>query len=70
MAFRAEEVKMNRDYFAEKLRAEMQRNDVLMAMTGEISYDLVLLDTHGKEAFASGHILPARGARGSRSLKG
>jgi len=69
MAFRAEEVKMNRDYFAEKLRAEKQRNDVLKAVNGEISYDFVLLDTRGKEAFASGHI-PGAWSAGLEELEG
>jgi hypothetical protein len=49
-------VKRNRDYFAEKLRAEKQRNDVLRAVNGEIPYDFVLLDTRGNEALSSGHI--------------
>lgn len=67
MALRAEEVKMYRDYFAEKLRAEKQRNDVLKAVNGEISYDFVLLDTRRKEAFSSGPISRRveRGARGA-----
>lgn len=67
MAFRAEEVKMNRDYFAEKLRAE--KHDVLKAVNGEISYDFVLLDTRGKEAFAGGHI-PGAWSAGLEELEG
>lgn len=56
MSFTAEEIRRNRDYFAEKLRAEKQRNDVLKAVEGTGPYDFVLLDTRGREAFASGHI--------------
>ena len=56
MSFTAEEIRRNRDYFAEKLRAEKQRNDVLKAVDGSGPYDFVLLDTRGREPFASGHI--------------
>src|SRR5260370_11454354 len=55
MAFTADEIRANRDYFVQKLHAEKQRNDVLHAVeTG--NFDFVLLDTRGKEPFASGHI--------------
>jgi 3-mercaptopyruvate sulfurtransferase SseA len=55
MAFSADEIQSNRDYFAHKLRAEKQRNDVLHAVeTG--TFDFVLLDTRGTEAFSKGHI--------------
>jgi rhodanese-related sulfurtransferase len=55
MGIRPEEVRANRDYFAERLRAEKQRNDVLKAVEGG-AFDFVLLDARGAEAFASGHI--------------
>jgi rhodanese-related sulfurtransferase len=55
MAFSVDEVRTNRDYFAHKLRAEKQRNDVLHAVEGG-KFDFVLLDTRGREAFTSGHI--------------
>jgi rhodanese-related sulfurtransferase len=55
MAFTAEEIHTNRDYFA----AEKQRNDVLNAVQGEITFDFVLLDTRGREPFANGHISEA-----------
>jgi rhodanese-related sulfurtransferase len=55
MAFTAEEILANRDYFVRKLRAEKQRNDVLHAVE-EGKFDFVLLDTRGREPFASGHI--------------
>jgi rhodanese-related sulfurtransferase len=55
MSFSGEEVRANRDYFAHKLHAEKQRNDVLKAVEGG-PYDFVLLDTRGREPFASGHI--------------
>src|SRR5712691_5061172 len=45
----------NRDYFVRKLRAEKQRNAVLHAVE-EGKFDFVLLDTRGREPFASGHI--------------
>jgi rhodanese-related sulfurtransferase len=55
MGFRPDEIRANRDYFAQKLRAEKQRNDVLKAVERG-TLDFVLLDTRGPEAFASGHI--------------
>ena len=55
MAFNADEIRANRDYFAHKLRAEKQRNDVLHAVEGG-TFDFVLLDTRGREPFAGGHI--------------
>ncbi len=55
-AFSPNEIRANRDYFAAKLKAEKQRNDVLKAVQGEIPFNFVLLDTRGKEAYANGHI--------------
>jgi rhodanese-related sulfurtransferase len=55
MAFSSEEIRANGDYFARKLRAEKQRADVLKAVQGN-AFDFVLLDTRGREPFASGHI--------------
>jgi rhodanese-related sulfurtransferase len=55
MMFDANDVKANYEYFARKLQAEKQRNDVLKAVEGN-KYDFVLLDTRGREPFAAGHI--------------
>ncbi len=55
MTFSSEEIRANQDYFARKLRAEKQRADVLKAVQGN-AFDFVLLDTRGREPFASGHI--------------
>jgi rhodanese-related sulfurtransferase len=55
MAFSADEIRANRDYFAHKLRAEKQRADVLQAVE-EGMFDFVLLDTRGRSAFVKGHI--------------
>lgn len=55
MTFSSEEIRANKDYFARKLRAEKQRADVLKAVQGN-TFDFVLLDTRGREPFASGHI--------------
>lgn len=55
MAFNANEVQANRDYFAHKLRAEKSRAEVLHAVE-ESKFDFVLLDVRGREPFASGHI--------------
>ncbi len=55
MTFTADEIRANRDYFAHKLHAEKQRADVLKAVEAG-KFDFVLLDTRGREAYASGHI--------------
>lgn len=55
MTFTADQIRANRDYFAHKLHAEKQRNDVLHAVEGG-TFDFILLDTRGKEPFAGGHI--------------
>lgn len=55
MAFTQEQITANRNYFASKLHAEKQRNDVLHAAESGV-YDFTLLDTRPREAFESGHI--------------
>lgn len=55
MAFTQDQITANRDYFASKLHAEKQRNDVLHAVESGV-YDFTLLDTRTREAFESGHI--------------
>ena len=56
MAFTSDDIRANHDYFAEKLRAEKGRSDLLHAVQGESAFDFTLLDTRGREAFAGGHI--------------
>jgi rhodanese-related sulfurtransferase len=56
MAFTTEEIRANRDYFAQKIRSEKQRNDVLRAVEAGGAFDFVLLDTRGRDPFAAGHI--------------
>ncbi len=55
MAFDPNDILANRDYFAHKLHAEKQRNDVLHAVEAG-NFDFVLLDTRGRDPFAQGHI--------------
>jgi rhodanese-related sulfurtransferase len=55
MPSQTEQIQSNRDYFIQKLSAEKQRNDVLKAVEAD-SFNFVLVDTRGREAFASGHI--------------
>lgn len=55
MGFTDDQIRANRDYFAHKLRAEKQRTDVLHAVESG-NFNFVLLDTRGREPFASGHI--------------
>ena len=56
MSFTPDDIRRNVDYFAHKLRAEKQRNDVLKAVEANGKFDFVLLDTRGHEAFSNGHI--------------
>jgi rhodanese-related sulfurtransferase len=52
------EIRANRDYFEEKLRASKERNAVVKAIDqGE--FDFVLLDTRSRDAFTFGHITGA-----------
>jgi len=55
MAFTQDEIRANRDYFTKKLQAEKARAAVLHAVEDN-KFDFVLLDTRGREPFASGHI--------------
>lgn len=55
MPSQTEQIQSNRDYFVQKLNAEKQRNDVLKAVESN-SFNFVLVDTRGRDAFASGHI--------------
>ncbi len=55
MAWSSQQVQANRDYFAAKLAATKQRNDVLNAVKAG-NMDFILLDTRGRQAFAEGHI--------------
>ncbi len=55
MAFTPDEIRANRDYFAEKLRAQRSRASVLHAVE-DWKFDFVLLDARGREPFAGGHI--------------
>jgi rhodanese-related sulfurtransferase len=55
MPFSESDIRANREYFARKLQAEKQRNDVLHAAQ-DGNYDFVLLDTRDSDAFKNGHI--------------
>jgi len=55
MAYSADEIRANRDYFVAKLRAERQKNDVMHKVKDGVG-DFVLLDIRGREAFEQGHI--------------
>ena len=56
MVFNSDDISANREYFARKLKAEKQRNDVLHAVDAGGAFNFVLLDTRGREAFTQGHI--------------
>ena len=55
MPFTKDEIQANRDYFLQKLHAEKQRNAVLKAVESG-SFDFILLDTRGTDAFVKSHI--------------
>ena len=57
MAFPAEDIRANREYFAAKLKAERQMNDVARWSEGKPgSAEFLLLDVRGRDAFAKAHI--------------
>ena len=57
MAFSQDDVQKNREYFAEKLRAERQFMDVQHWVNKDAGYpELVLVDTRARDAFAKAHI--------------
>ena len=57
MSFAAEDIRANRDYFVNKLRAEKQKNDVIKRVKGEPgASEFLLLDTRSRDAFAKAHI--------------
>ena len=55
MAFSEAQIRANMEHFAHKLRTEKSRATVLHAVEDN-KFDFVLLDTRGRQAFASGHI--------------
>ena len=60
MTFSEEDVRLNRNHFAEKLRAERQLADVMhWAKREPGAPDMVLLDARARDAFAKAHILGA-----------
>lgn len=57
MAFSQEDIRRNRDYFAEKLKAERQLADVQRWVNKEPGApEFVLVDTRARDAFAKAHI--------------
>jgi len=60
MPFAPEDIRANRDYFAHKLRAEKQKNDVIKKVKGDpTAGDFLLLDVRPRDAFAKAHIAGA-----------
>lgn len=60
MPFSPEDVRANRDYFAHKLRAEKQKNDVVKKVQGKPDAgEFLLLDVRPRDAFAKAHITGA-----------
>lgn len=57
MPFSPEDIRANRDYFAHKLRAKKQKNDVVKMVKGEPGAGgFFLLDVRPRDAFAKAHI--------------
>ena len=55
MAFRSEDIEASRRYFADKLQATKQKNDVIHKVKDGVG-SFLLLDTRQRAAFAKGHI--------------
>ncbi len=55
MPFRLEDVQANREYFATKLKAEKQKNDIIHKVTDGLG-DFLLLDVRPRAAFRKAHI--------------
>ncbi|MCI0545814.1 MAG: hypothetical protein L0027_00850, partial [Candidatus Rokubacteria bacterium] len=55
--FSPEDIRANRDYFAHKLRAEKQKNDVIKKAKEEPGVgEFLLLDVRSRDAFAKAHV--------------
>ena len=60
MAFDPKDIQANREFFAAKLKAERQKNDVARRAKGEaVTPGFVLLDVRGRDAFAKAHVAGA-----------
>jgi rhodanese-related sulfurtransferase len=63
MTFSAEDIQANREFFANKLRAEKQKADVERWAKGEPGGgEFLLLDVRPRDAFAKAHIKGALSA--------
>ncbi len=57
MAFTADDVRSNREFFAAKLRAEGEKQSVINWVKKEPNArEIVLVDTRSRDAFAKAHI--------------
>jgi rhodanese-related sulfurtransferase len=57
MAFTPDDIRANREYFAAKLRAEEQKQDVIRWVKNEPgAHDIVLIDTRSRDGFVKAHI--------------
>jgi len=56
MTFRPDEIEANRAYFAAKLRAEKQKNDVIYQLKDGRGTPFLLLDVRPRTAFRKAHI--------------
>ena len=56
MGFSPDDIRKNREYFTDKLRAERQLADVQHWANKEPAPDFVLIDTRARDAFAKAHI--------------
>ncbi len=56
MTFKPEDVEANRAFFAAKLRAEKQKNDLIHKVKDEVGEPFLLLDVRPRAAFGKAHI--------------
>jgi hypothetical protein len=56
--FTADDIRANRDFFAQKLRVYRQKNDAVHKVRNDTGhpYDFVLVDARAREAFNKAHI--------------
>jgi len=57
MAFSSDDIRRNREFFAEKLKAEHQKQNAIdWVKKDPHAPDIVLIDTRSRDAFAKAHI--------------
>ena len=56
MGFSADDIRANRDFFAEKLRAYRQKVELVHKVVDQQAVDWLLVDVRSRDAFAKAHV--------------